>query len=96
MAGYHCLMPNSIIFANGLLSDAFGMMPLASFFRYWAFPMLFSYTMYILLSELLSNNIRILTQKNGGYWSRNGRLVEKTPIFDVFRKALSDRRLHGY
>jgi hypothetical protein len=59
MAGYLCPMPNGIIFANSLLSDAFGMMPLASFFRYLAFPMLFSYTMYILLSELLSNNISV-------------------------------------
>ena len=58
--------------------------------------MLFSYTMYILLSELLSNNIRILTLKNGGYWSRNGRLVEKTAFFEVFRKVLSDKWLHEY
>ena len=44
----------------------------------------------------LSKNIRILSPKNGGYWQRKGRSVEKTPIFDVFRKSLSDRWLHGF
>ena len=44
----------------------------------------------------LSNNIRILTPKNRGYWSRKSRSVEKTAIFAVFGKALTDRRLHGY
>ena len=41
--------------------------------------------------EILSKNIRILTPKNGGYWSRKGHSVEKTSIFEVFRKALSDK-----
>ncbi len=40
--------------------------------------------------EILSKNIRILTPKNGGCWSRKGHSVEKTPIFDVFRKVLTD------
>ena len=40
--------------------------------------------------EILSKNIRILTPKNGGYWSRKGHSVEKTSIFDVFRKVLTD------
>ena len=37
----------------------------------------------------LSKNIRILSPKNGGYWQRKGRSVEKTPFFDIFRKSLS-------
>ena len=44
----------------------------------------------------LSNNIRILTPKNRGYWSRKGHSVEKTPFFEVFRKVLADRWLRGY
>ena len=43
----------------------------------------------------LSNNIRILTPKNRGYWSRKSHSVEKTSIFVVFGKVLTDRRLHG-
>ena len=44
----------------------------------------------------LSRIIRILSPKNRGYWSRKCRSVEKTPFFEVFRKALSDRWLHDY
>ena len=47
-------------------------------------------------NDYLSNNIRILTPKNRGYWSRKGHSVEKTPFFAVFGKALTDRWLHGY
>ena len=67
-------------------------------FLCWALqmPVLDTPGFQIRVNGILSNNIRILTPKNGGYWSRNGRLVEKTPIFDVFRKALIDRWLHGF
>ena len=41
----------------------------------------------------LSRNIRILSPKNGGYWSRKGPSFEKTPIFDVFRNVLIDKLL---
>ena len=44
----------------------------------------------------LSNNIRILTPKNGGCSSRKGTSVEKTAIFEVFCKMLIDKWLHGY
>ena len=48
------------------------------------------------VNGILSNNIRILSPKNGGYWSRKGHSVEKTAIFDVFRKVLVDRWLCDY
>ena len=41
----------------------------------------------------LSRNIRILSPKNRGYWSRKGHSVKKTPVFEVFGNALTDRRL---
>ena len=44
----------------------------------------------------LLNNIRILSPKNRGYWSRKSHSVEKTPFFAVFGKVLTDRWLHGY
>ena len=44
----------------------------------------------------LSRNIRILTPKNRGCWSRKGHSVEKTSFFDIFGNSLTDRRLHGY
>ena len=50
----------------------------------------------IRVNGILSNNIRILTPKNRGYWSRKGHSVEKTPFFEVFRKVLADRWLRGY
>ena len=50
----------------------------------------------IWLNDYLSNNIRILTPKNRGYWSRKGHSVEKTPFFEVFGNALTDKWLHGY
>ena len=50
----------------------------------------------IRVNENLSNNIRILSPKNGGCWSRKGTSVEKTAIFVVFRKILIDKWLHGY
>ena len=37
------------------------------------------------VNGILSNNIRILTPKNGGCRSRKGTSVEKTAIFEVFR-----------
>ena len=43
--------------------------------------------------KLLSRNIRILTPKNRGCWSRKGHSVEITPVFEVFGKALTDRWL---
>ena len=48
------------------------------------------------VNGILSNNIRILSPKNGGCWSRKGHSVEKTPFFEVFRNMLSDRWLHGF
>ena len=50
----------------------------------------------IWLNDDLSNNIRILTPKNRGYWSRKGHSVEKTPFFEVFGKSLIDWWLRGY
>jgi len=44
----------------------------------------------------LSKNIRILSPNKGAQYERKGHLVEKTPIFDVFRKALTDKWLHEY
>jgi hypothetical protein len=44
----------------------------------------------------LSKKIRILSPKNGGCRSRKGTSVEKTPIFDVFRKSLSYRWLQRF
>ena len=48
------------------------------------------------MNGILSNNIRILSPKNGGCRSRKGTSVEKTPFFKVFRKVLIDKWLHGY
>ena len=50
----------------------------------------------IRVNGILSNNIRILTPKNRGCWSRKGHSVEKTSFFEVFGKSLTDRWLHGY
>ena len=50
----------------------------------------------IRVNGILSNNIRILSPKNGGCRSRKGTSVEKTPFFEVFRKVLIDKWLHGY
>jgi len=44
----------------------------------------------------LSNNIRILTPKNRGYWSRKSHSVEKTSFFEVFGNSLTGRWLRGY
>ena len=44
-------------------------------------------------NDYLSNNIRILTPKNRGCWSRKSHSVEKTLFFAVFGKALTDRWL---
>ena len=44
----------------------------------------------------LSKKIRILSPKNGGCRSRKGTSVEKTPVFDVFRKSLSYRWLRRF
>ena len=50
----------------------------------------------IRVNGILSNNIRILSPKNRGSWSRKGHSVEKTAIFDIFRKVLIDKWLHGF
>ena len=120
MAGYHCPMLNSIIFANGpylmhlalfcwqSLSDASGIISLQSgipilfhstmSFLCWALqmPVLDTPGFQIRVNGILSNNIRILSPKNGGYWSRKGHSVEKTSIFDVFRNVLNDKWLHEF
>ena len=44
----------------------------------------------------LSKNIRILSPNEGAQNERKGHSVEKTPFFEVFRKALNDKWLHGY
>ena len=64
----------------------------------WALqiPMLDTRGFQIRVNENLSNNIRILSPKNGGYWSRKGHSVEKTVIFDVFRNVLNDKWLHEF
>ena len=43
--------------------------------------------------KLLSRNIRILSPKNRGYWSRKSHSVEKMPFFAVCGNSLTDRRL---
>ena len=43
--------------------------------------------------QLLSKNIRILSPKNRGCWSRKVHSVKKTAIFAVFGNLLTDRRL---
>ena len=120
MAGYHCLILNSIIFANHSymmhlalfcwqsLSDASGIISLQSgipiifpstiSFCCWALqmPTLDTPGFQIRVNGILSNNIRILSPKNGGCRSRKGHSVEKTPFFEVFRKVLIDKWLHGY
>jgi len=40
-------------------------------------------------------NIQILRPNKGALWSRKSHSVEKTAFFEVFRKALADRWLHG-
>ena len=68
------------------------------FFCRWTLqmPMLETPGFQIRVNVFLSNIIRILTPKNGGYWSRKGHSVEKMPFFEVFRNMLSDRWLHGF
>ena len=67
-------------------------------FLCWALqmPVLDTPGFQIRVNGILSNNIRILTPKNGGCWSRKGHSVEKTSIFDVFRNMLAARWLHDY
>ena len=83
---------------NGQL---YGWLPLsdaAGINYYWALQMgvLDTPGLQIWLNDYLSNNIRILTQKNRGYWSRKGHSVEKTAIFSVFGNSLIDRWLREY
>ena len=74
-----------------------GRIPCDDYFH-WALQMSVLDTpgLQIWLNDNLSNNIRILTPKNRGYWSRKGHSVEKTSIFEVFGNSLTDRWLHGY
>ena len=58
-------------------------------------PVLDTPGLLIRQNKLLSNNIRILSPKNGGCWSRKGHSVEKTAIFDVFRSMLADKWLRS-
>ena len=101
MAGYLCLMPlaSSLPMASGIFFANYPcLMPLASLHS--VAPFLFlrvlpwagrSMPFQGVYDGNLSNNIRILTPKNGGYWSRNGHSVEKTSIFEVFRNVLNDK-----
>ena len=43
--------------------------------------------------KLLSRNIRILSPKNRGCWSRKSHSVKITAVFAVFGNSLTDRRL---
>ena len=74
-----------------------GRIPWDDYFH-WALQMSVLDTpgLQIWLNGDLSNNIRILTPKNRGCWSRKGHSVKKTPFFAVFGKALTDRWLHRY
>jgi hypothetical protein len=49
-----------------------------------------------MIIRILSYKIRILTPNKGHLRERKGHSVEKTSFFEVFRKVLSDKRLHGY
>ena len=134
MAGYHCLMLNSIICANHPYLIHLAPFCWQSFVRcLWhhffaiGHPNIIPFCNVLLLLGItnararytricwalqmpvldtpgfqirhnwdLSNNIRILTPKNRGCWSRKGHSVEKTAIFDVFRKVLIDKWLRRY
>ncbi len=67
-------------------------------FLCWALqmPVLDTPELRIRLNGILSNNIRILSLKNGGCRSRKSHSVEKTAIFEVFGNLLVDRWLHGF
>ena len=62
-------------------------------FLCWALqmPVLDTPGFQIRVNGILSNNIRILTPNKGHQNERKGHSVEKTPIFEVFGKALTDR-----
>ena len=87
--------------AAGIIILQFGipiLFPSTISFLCWTLqiPVLDTRRFQIRVNENLSNNIRILSPKNGGYSSRKGISVEKTPFFEVFRKVLIDKWLHGY
>ena len=106
MAGYLCLMPlaSSLPMASGIFFANYPcLMPLASLHS--VAPFLFlrvlpwagrSMPFQGVYDGNLSNNIRILTPKNGGCWSRKGHSVEKTSIFEVFCNVLNDRWLREW
>ena len=50
----------------------------------------------IRLNGFFSNKHHVLSPKNRGSWSRKSTSVEKTAIFDVFRKVLIDKWLRRY
>ena len=92
---------HSLSDASGIIILQFGipiLFPSTISFLCWTLqiPVLDTRRFQIRVNENLSNNIRILTPKNGGCWSRKGHSVEKTAIFDVFRNVLTDRWLHGF
>ena len=74
-----------------------GRIPWEDYFH-WALQMSVLDTpgLQIWLNDYLSNNIRIMTTKNRGYWSRKSHSVKKTAIFAVFGNSLTDKWLHGY
>ena len=49
-----------------------------------------------MIIRILSYKIRILTPNKGHLRERKGHSVEKTPFFEVFRKVLIDKWLHGF
>ena len=67
-----------------------GRIPWDDYFH-WALQMSVLDTpgLQIWLNDDLLNNIRILTPKNRGYWSRKSHSVKKTAIFAVFGKSLT-------
>jgi len=51
---------------------------------------------WLLVSAILSNNIRVLSPNEGHLRERKGHSVEKTPFFDVFHKSLSYKQLQRF
>ena len=95
MAGYHCLMPKGIII---LQSGCPSIIPICNSLLLLGITNVWYDTpgLRIRMNDRLSNKHHVLSPKNRGCWSRKGHSVEKTAFFEVFRKVLNDRRLHGF
>ena len=98
----------SLAYQQGALCDAAGIIILqfgipilfhsTMSFLCWALqiPVLDTPELRIRLNGILSNKHHVLSPKNRGSWSRKSTSVEKTVIFDVFRKVLIDKWLRRY